>query len=498
MRLCKILQNSTLDKCLRHNISSRSSSSLSSGYNVRMPDCHFQPKPYTGPSLEDTLARRKAFVNPSLAILFNEPIIMHQGFMQWIWDHRGKRYLDMAAGIVTVSVGHSHPKLVKALSDQNVKIWHAPSLFLSEPAVEYVSKLASKMPGDLKSIYLTNSGTEANDLAVNMARLYTGNYDVISLQNAYHGSSPHLMGATAMGTWKHNVPSGFGMHQTMVPDVYKGVWGGSKCRDSPVQTTRHCNCLDGECEANERYIEQLENTILYSLPKTGIAAFIAESIQGAGGTVQFPKQYIKTAFEIIKAKGGLCISDEVQTGFGRTGSHMWGFEGHGVVPDMVTMAKGIGNGFPMAAVVTTHEIAKSLTHALHFNTFGGDPLACVVGSAVLDAIDEDKLMENSHEVGTHLLKELEKIRDEFKFVGDVRGKGLMVGMEMVADRDSRRALGVEKMNAIWNDAKDMGVILVKGGISGNVFRIKPPMCISKEDADFTVSVLRKCIDKHLN
>lgn len=209
-------------------------------------------------------------------------------------------------------------------------------------------------------------------------------YFASCIRNAYHGNSPHLMGTTAMSTWRHDVPSGFGMHQFMVPDVYRGPWGGSRCRDSPVQTTRPCSCQEGKCEANEKYLDQLENVIKFSLPKVGLAGAIIESIQGAGGTVQFPKDFVKRAFELIRSKGGLCISDEVQTGFGRTGTHFWGFEGHGVVPDVVTMAKGIGNGFPLAAVITTHEIAKPLSTALHFNTFGGDPLACVAGSAVLD------------------------------------------------------------------------------------------------------------------
>ncbi|ESN99588.1 hypothetical protein HELRODRAFT_185816 [Helobdella robusta] len=462
-----------------------------------MPACDFKPRPYTGPSYEDALKARRDFFNPGLVTAFGRPLLLHQGYMQWLWDQSGKRYLDMAAGIVTVSVGHCHPKTVKALAEQNITLWHAPSIFLSEAAITYATKLASKLPGNLKSVYLTNSGTEANDLALHMARLYTGRFDIISLQNAYHGGSPHLMGTTAMNTWKHSVPGGFGGHQTVVPDVYRGPWGGSKCRDSIVQTTRNCNCKDGCCEANERYLEQLENTLKFSIPKVGPAAFIAESIQGAGGVVQFPKDYLKKAFQMIRAKGGLCISDEVQTGFTRTGSHFWGFEAHGVVPDIVTMAKGIGNGFPLAAVVTTHEIAKPLSSALHFNTFGGDPLACAVGSAVLDTLESEKCMENSDEVGSHLLRELQKLRDSNKFVGDVRGKGLMVGLEMVQNKETKEPLPLEKVNAVWNEILDLGVVLTKGGISGNVFRLKPPLCITKDDVNFAVSVITKAINKHL-
>ena len=211
-------------------------------------------------------------------------------------------------------------------------------------------------------------------------------------RNAYHGASPYLMGLTSLSTWRYKVPTGFGIHQTINPDPFQGPWGGSNCRDSPVQSIRSCECSDGECEACDRYVEQLDNVIKYSTPKHGMAAFFAESIQGVGGTVQYPRNFLKRAFELVRAKGGLCISDEVQTGFGRTGDHFWGFEGHGVIPDIVTIAKGMGNGFPMGAVITTPEIAKPLQDALHFNTFGGDPLACAVASKVLDVSRDEELV----------------------------------------------------------------------------------------------------------
>lgn len=198
---------------------------------------------------------------------------------------------------------------------------------------------------------------------------------------------------------------------------------------------RDCNCGPNDCEAGDNYSYQVEDILLHCAPKGGkVAALIAESIQGVGGAVQFPKNFLKQAAKIVQNAGGLVISDEVQTGFGRTGSNYWGFQNHEILPDMVTLAKGIGNGFPMAALVTTKEIANSLGQAAHFNTYGGNPMACAVGSAVLDVIDEEKLKQNCQTVGTYFLKELEKLRDEFEIVGDVRGKGLMIGLELVENK----------------------------------------------------------------
>lgn len=282
----------------------------------------------------------------------------------------------------------------------------------------------------------------------------------------------------------------------MLPDVFRGPWGGSNCRDSPVQTVRKCSCSEGVCHANEQYIEQFKDTLNTSVPKT-IAGFIAEPIQGINGAVQYPKGFLKEAYRLVRERGGVCIADEVQTGFGRTGSHFWGFQTHDVVPDIITLAKGIGNGFPMAAVVTTKEIANSLAQNLHFNTFGGNPMACVVGSAVLDAIEEDSLQKNSKDVGTYMLLELAKLRDKFEIVGDVRGKGLMIGIEMVTDKNSRHPLPAEEINQIWEDCKDMGVLIGRGGLYNQTFRIKPPMCITRKDVDFAVEVIHTALERHV-
>lgn len=325
-----------------------------------------------------------------------------------------------------------------------------------------------------------------------MARLFTGAFDIVALRNAYHGMSPYCASLCAVGHYKHHIPSSFGIFHAMNPDPYRGVWGGSKCRDSPVQTDRSCAC-GPECEAASRYADQLSEVLQHCVSKKRLAAFFAESIQGVGGTVQYPRGYLKKVHKLVKDRGGLFVSDEVQTGFGRTGEHYWGFEGHGIIPDIVTMAKGIGNGFPLAAVVTTPEIAKALDAASFFNTFGGNPVATAVGSAVVDVLDEEGCMEKSSVTGTRLLQALAPLREEFSMVGDVRGKGLMLGVELVESKESKAPLPAVKVNAILEHCREMGLLIGKGGQYGHVLRLKPPMCITEADVDFTAAVLKRAI-----
>ncbi|KAI8504599.1 alanine--glyoxylate aminotransferase 2 [Branchiostoma belcheri] len=440
-----------------------------------MPSCDFQPTAYKGISYEDAMQRRKSNLTPALLTYYKKPVMVYQGHMQWLWDVHGHRYLDLFAGIVTVSVGHCHPKVKEAAKEQLDLLWHTTNVYMHPPIHEYAEKLTSYLPGDLKVCYFTNSGSEANDLALLMARLHSGSFDIISFRNAYHGASPYTMGLTAHSTWTYNMASGFGHHHTMNPDVYRGLWGGAHCRDSPVQTDRSCSCAAGECMAKDMYLEQLHEVLRYSTGKR-VAGFFAEAVQGVGGAVQYPKGFLKEAFAMIRERGGICIADEVQTGFGRLGSHFWGFQTHDVMPDM--------------------EIAQSMTQALHLNTFGGNPVACAVGSAVLDVMKEDGTQQNSAEVGTYFLLELAKLRDEFSIVGDVRGKGLMIGLELVKDKGTREPLPGPDVISIWEDIKDMGVLIGKGGFYGNVFRIKPPMCLTKQDVDFGVAIIRRAIEKY--
>ncbi|MES1195165.1 MAG: aminotransferase class III-fold pyridoxal phosphate-dependent enzyme, partial [Opitutus sp.] len=358
---------------------------------IPLPPTSHTPAAYTGPSLDSVLAQRKQFLNPGLFLYYKQPIMIVEGKMQYVWDSTGKRYLDGLGGIVTVSVGHCHPHVLKAMNEQNKVLQHSTTIYLNPNIGAFAEKLASKMPGDLKVCYFVNSGSEANDLALLMARLSTGNYDVIALRNAYHGGNAAGMGVTAHSSWKFNTPHSFGVHHAVAPYPYRGHFG----YDDP--------------DAGRKYAEDVKQVIEYTTPGK-VAAFIAESIQGVGGFVEFPQGYLKHAYEHVRAAGGVCIADEVQTGFGRTGSHYWGFETQGVIPDIVTMAKGIGNGAPLAAVVTTPKIAAVMAQKVHFNTFGGNPVVSAIGKAVLEVIDQEKTQANCLELGNYILAGLNKLK----------------------------------------------------------------------------------------
>ena len=434
-----------------------------------IPPFDYTPKPYNGPSPEEILALRKEFVNPAIFHYYKKPITIVEGKAQYLFDNTGRRYLDGFGGIVTVSVGHCHPDVLAAATLQNETINHTTTIYLHPQIALYAKELAAKMPGNLKVCYFVNSGSEANDLAVLMARAYTQNYDVIALRNAYHGGSPSSMALTSHHTWKYNVPHNHGVQHANMPDTYRGPYG----MDDP--------------DAGKKYGQDVGEMIRYGTPGK-IAAFIAESIQGVGGTVVFPDGYLKEAYAQARSYGGLCIADEVQAGFGRTGTHFWGFETQGVVPDIVTMAKGIGNGCPLAAVVTTPEIAAVLASRIHFNTFGGNPVSMAQGRAVLKVIEQEGLQKNSLEIGAYLTAGFNKLAEKHSIIGEVRGKGLMLGVELVKDRCTKEPASAECAE-VFERCKDLGLLIGKGGLKGNTLRIKPPMCIHKADANFMLETI---------
>ena len=440
-----------------------------------LPPFDHKPAAYTGPSADEVLATRKQFLNPGIFLYYKKPLMMVEGKMQYVWDETGRRYLDALGGIVTISVGHCHPHVVEAARKQNELLQHSTTIYLNPNVGAYAEKLASKMPGDLKVCYFVNSGSEANDLALLMARAYTGNYDMIALRNAYHGGNASGMGLTAHSTWKFNVPHSFGVHHAMTPDPYRGIWG----RD--------------DADAGRKYAADVKNLIDFATPGQ-IAGFIAESIQGVGGCVVFPDGYLKHTYEHVRAAGGVCIADEVQSGFGRTGSHYWGFETQGVMPDIVCMAKGIGNGAPLGAVVTTPKIAQALAQRVHFNTFGGNPVVSAQGIAVLEVIDRENLQANALKIGGRLTEGLHRLKEKHNIIGDVRGKGLMLGIELVKDRATKEPAKAETAQVL-ESAKDMGLLLGKGGLQGQTIRFSPPMCITEEDADFLLAVLDQAFAK---
>jgi alanine-glyoxylate transaminase/(R)-3-amino-2-methylpropionate-pyruvate transaminase len=281
------------------------------------------------------------------------------------------------------------------------------------------------------------------------------------------------MGATSQSTWKFSVPHSFGVHHALAPYPYRGPYG----YDDPA--------------AGRKYADDVKNLIDCATPGK-IAAFIAESIQGVGGFVIYPDGYLRHAYAHVRAAGGLCIADEVQTGFGRSGTHFWGFETQGVIPDIVTLAKGIGNGAPLAAVVTTPKIAAVMTQKVHFNTFGGNPVVSAIGHAVLEVIEKENTQANCRELGTYLLAGLKKLQEKHPTIGDVRGQGLMLGIEFVKDRVSKEPAR-EVCAQVVENARDLGLLLGKGGLWGQVIRCAPPMTITKADADFILAVLDEAV-----
>lgn len=440
-----------------------------------LPPTDHRPRPYGGPSKQEVLALRKQYTNPAIFTLYREPLMIVEGHMQYLFDEAGRRYLDLFAGIVTVSVGHCHPRVVKAMQEQLATLVHTTTIYLHPNFARMAEKLASKMPPGLDVTYFVNSGSEANDLAIMLARAYTGNQDVIAVRNSYHGGSPSSMAATSHHTWKYPQQINSGIHHAICPDPYRSPFTGTPA------------------EIATKSVQDIQDLIRYSTPGR-IAAFIAEPMQGVGGVTHGAPNYLKEAYAVARAHGGVCIADEVQTGFGRTGEHYWGFQNFGVTPDIVTMAKGIGNGAPLAAVTTRREIAEKLTQRIHFNTFGGNPVSMAAGLAVLEAIDEDGLMANSRVVGGRFKAGLEDLMRRHRLIGDVRGKGLMLGLELVRDRGTKEP-AKEAALEIMELAREMGVLLGKGGLDGNTLRIKPPMCVTAADVDFALEVLDLALSK---
>lgn len=442
---------------------------------VTLPPTRHTPRPYAGPSRDEVLALRREYLTPGLITYYRDPLLVVEGHMQYLWDDAGRRYLDGFAGIVSVSVGHCHPHIVERVREQIGTLQHTTTIYLHPAAALFGKALAEHMPegSGLSASYFTNSGSEANEVAVLMAREHTANAEVIALRNGYHGGTQATMALTAHGTWKF--------------------------RSSPSLNVRHAapgycyRCPLGlaypSCEV--KCARDVEDVIRYETAGA-VAAFIGEPIQGVGGTVVPPPEYFAIVYEIVRKYGGVCIADEVQTGFGRTGAHFWGFENWGVTPDLVTMAKGIGNGAPLGACVTRPEIARTLTQRIHFNTFGGNPVSMTQGLATLEVIDAEGIQENARRVGGHLKSRLIELQERQSLIGEVRGLGLMLGVELVRDRTSKEPATAET-SEVLERCKQRGLLIGKGGLYGNVLRIKPPMCLSSDDADFLVDCLAEVL-----
>lgn len=450
-------------------------SSPESASRAVLPRSPHTPPSYDGPPRDQVLALRKKYLMPGLLTYYEEPLLIASGHMQYVWDETGKQYLDAFAGVVTVSVGHCHPHVVERVRAQVGKLQHTTTLYLHPHVGQFAERLAGTMPADsgLSNSYFTNSGSEANEVAILLAREHTGNGEVISLRNSYHGGTQGTMGLVAVGTWKFKSNPQVGVKHALPGYCYRCPLGmtypgcGVRCAQDVESVIRHET--SGE-----------------------IAAFIAEPIQGVGGVVVPPPEYFQIVYDIVRRHGGVCIADEVQTGLGRTGAKFWGFENWGVTPDLVTMAKGLGNGTALGACVTRPKIAEALSHRLHFNTFGGNPVQMTYGLATLEVIEAEGIQQNAAMVGEHLKGRLKELAERHTLIGDVRGLGLMLGVELVRDRKSKEPATAETAKVL-ELAKERGLLLGKSGLYSNVLRIKPPMCLTRDDADF----IADCLDEVL-
>jgi len=440
---------------------------------ISLPQCDHQPAKYTGPAKEEVLATRNEFLSPGLFKYYKDPLMVVEGHMQYLWDETGKRFLDGFAGIVTVSVGHCHPKVTAAVQAQVAKLQHTTTIYLHPTIGQFAKSLTEHMPdaSGLSNWYFTSSGSEANELAILAAREFTQNQDILALRNGYHGGTSATMGLTAHSNWKFKTNHS--------PTVKHGTPGYCyRCPHNLVYPSCNLKCAT-----------DLKDVIEYETSGE-VAVFVAECIQGVGGTIIPPKEYFQITYDIVRKKGGLCVADEVQGGFGRTGTKFWAFENWGVTPDIVTMAKGIGNGAPLGAMVTRPEVSKMLANRVHFNTFGGNPISMAQGLATLQVIDEENIQQNAHNIGAHLKNRFLELQQKHSIIGEVRGMGLMLGIELVTDRKTKEPAKAQTMEVL-ELARERGLLIGKGGLYGNVLRIKPPMCINKDDADF----MADCLDE---
>eukprot|EP01061_Rhynchopus_euleeides_P015112 TRINITY_DN25931_c0_g1_i1.p1 TRINITY_DN25931_c0_g1~~TRINITY_DN25931_c0_g1_i1.p1 ORF type:complete len:433 (+),score=188.74 TRINITY_DN25931_c0_g1_i1:62-1360(+) len=421
------------------------------------------------------LARRKQYLHPVHRTLYSEPMMLTSGDMQYLFDDSGRKYLDMFGGVTTVSVGHSHPKVTEAASRQAAKLTHATTLFLTESIIDFCEAFAQKLPNpDDWVVHVVNSGSEATDFATLQARVYTGNYMLLGLRHGYHGFTEGARGLVSVPKWKHRVPPPPGTTRLPVPSTYRGRLGTTPA-DLPA------------------YIDDLKETVAC---ETGgaVAAFFAEAIQGYAGASELIPGYLQEAYKVIRENGGLCVSDEVQCGFGRLGTHYWGFEAAGVVPDIIVTAKSVANGWPVGVVATKREVAEKMTDTMYFNTYGGNAVCTEVARTVLQIIDDEGLQGNSLRQGNRLLAGMRELQQRHPFIGHVRGSGLLLGMDMVSDPVTKTP-APEVVAAVVDGMREEGVIIGKGGPYGNVVRMAPPMCITDADTEFFLEALRKTLSR---
>jgi 4-aminobutyrate aminotransferase-like enzyme len=438
-----------------------------------IPESRF---PAREPTKAETLAVRRKRMGHNLSISYREPLKIIRGWMQYLFDDEGRKYLDAYNNVA--HVGHNHPRVVAAAQRQ-LGVLNTNTRYLHDNINRYAEKLTSLFHESLRVCFFVNSGSEANELALRLAQTYTHQRHLIVLEAAYHGNTNTLID---ISPYKHNGPGGKGapawVHATPIPDDYRGAYK----RNDP--------------QAGKKYARHVLEIIDKLKQKgSGLAGFIAESLPSVGGQIILPPGYLADVYGYVREAGGVCITDEVQTGFGRIGTHFWGFEAQGVVPDIVVLGKPIGNGHPLGAVVTTQAIADAFNNGMeYFSTFGGNPVSCAVGLEVLNVVQDEQLQEHALRVGNFMLEELRPLVDRYPIVGDVRGSGLFLGVELVRDRETVEP-AADEASFVCNRMREHGILAGTDGPYHNVVKIRPPMPFDEQDAALLVDVMEKVLNE---
>src|SRR5580692_4651784 len=443
--------------------------------------CAFHYSHYEEPSMttqprviahrsDEVVRKHKEFIWPAVTNSYQNPLVADRASMQYLWDVDDRQYLDFFGGILTIGVGHTNPKVTSKIKAQVDKLQHTSTLFPNEAIVALAEKLAEITPGALQKSFFTSSGTEANEAAILLARMAGHSYDIVALRHAYAGSSALAKGVTGQAPWRKSGVISVGVSHAVNPYCYR------------------CPLHLKYPECGVACAQDVEN-LIQTGTSGSIAAFIAEPIQGVGGFITPPPEYFKIVYRIVKNYGGLFISDEVQTGFGRTGRKWFGIEHWEVTPDIITGAKSMANGVPIGLTITTAELADKF-QGLTIATFGGNPVTSVAARAVIAVIEEENLRENTFVVGGYFRKKLEELQQKYPLIGEVRGMGMMQALELVKDRQTKEPAAAET-NQILERTRANGLLVGKGGMYGNVIRMAPPMNITKADVDEGIRLLDK-------
>lgn len=419
-------------------------------------------------SLKGAVEKHKEFLFPAVATYYEEPIALVKGEGEYVWDDQGNRYLDCFGGVLTVSVGHANPKINEAVLAQNQTIQHTSALYANPNQSDLAEKLSEITPGRLKKSFFTSSGTEADDTAIMSAKLATGRHEIVVLRHSYSGRSATALSAVGHSNWRPLPAQVAGVVHAAAPYCYR----------CPFKL-EYPSC-GVACAQDIKDVIQTSTT-------GEIAAFMAEPILGVGGFIVPPPEYFQIAYDIARQHGGVCIADEVQTGWGRTGDKWFGIEQWGVEPDIITSAKGMANGIPIGWTIATPEIADAFP-GLTFATFGGNPISTAAALAVIKMIEDDDLRTNARVVGDYLRARLIELKDKYLVIGDVRGMGLMQGIELVVDRQTKEP-NPQAVLKVFEETKRQGVLIGKGGLHGNVIRTGMMLNSTKDNVDELIRAL---------